>query len=226
LDFAGELWTTVETVTFGRDADIQLDTNPHLHRHTGAFVPDGGAWWVHNLGAKLHLTVIGESGARADLPPGTRHALASSAGLVRVVAGRRTYEITYSIAAAHGAAVEIAPRDDATMTVQVDLVLTPREIDFLVTFARPFLLGLAEPTPTYAEVASLWQVSPKTLDNALQSIKRKFRHAGLIRDPNLDALVLKAIQHSLVTRADLDHAQLDAGMPVPSGKRRRVEHEP
>ncbi len=214
----------VDTVTFGRDADIELDTNPFLHRRTGAFVRDGGDWWVHNLGTKLYLTVIADDGTRAELPPGTRHALASVSGLVRVTAGRSTYEVSYRLSSSPERSPAVDPQpDDGTLTIQVDLALTPREIDFLVTFARPYLLGLAEPMPTYAEVASLWAVAPKTLDNTLQSIKRKFRAAGLIRDPNLDALVQKAIQHSLVTRADLDWADLDSGSPQPASGGRRFD---
>ena len=210
------MYAVTDTVTFGRDADIALDTNPFLHRRTGAFVPDRGEWWVHNLGAKLHLVVIADDGSRADLPPGARHALSPPGGLVRVTAGRMAYELLYRMPEAATTTPQVPSGDDAALTTQVDLSLTPREIDFLVTFARPYLLGLAEPMPTYVEVARLWAVSPKTLDNSLQSIKRKFRSAGLIRDPNLDALVQTAIHHSLVTRADLDHADLDSGTPKPA----------
>ena len=211
------------TVTFGRDADLELDNNPFLHRRTGAFVREGDAWSIHNVGSKLFLTVVSGDGTRAELPPGTRHAIVHGTGLVRVVAGRSTYEINYALAADPPAPAgeQLAPPEDGTLTVQVDLALTPREIDFLVTFARPTLLGLAEPMPTYAEVAGAWDVSPKTLDNALQSIKRKFRAAKLVRDQGLDAVVQVAIQHSLITRDDLDWAALDSGDPRPAAAGRR-----
>ncbi len=210
-------------MTFGRDADLELDSNPFLHRRTGAFVRSGDAWWVHNVGSKLHLTVVAADGTRAELPPGTRHALAGGSGLVRVVAGRATYEINYVLETEAAALpdAELASADDGTLTVQVDLALTPREIDFLVTFARPALLGLAEPMPTYAEVAATWDVSPKTLDNSLQSIKRKFRAAKLVRDQGLDTVVQVAIQHSLITRDDLAWAALDSGAPRPAAAGRR-----
>lgn len=181
---------------------------------------------IHNIGSKLYLTVVADDGTRAELPPDTRHAITHGSGLVRVVAGRSTYEITYSLEADPPNPLgdlddRFGAPDDGTLTVQVDLALTPREIDFLVTFARPVLLGLAEPMPTYAEVAALWDVSPKTLDNSLQSIKRKFRAAKLVRDQGLDVLVQVAIQHSLITREDLAWADLDSGDPKPSAAGRR-----
>lgn len=224
LEFAGETLRAERSVTFGRDADLELDSNPFLHRQAGAFVRDGDAWWVHNTGSKLYLTVVARDGTKAELPPGTRHALVGGSGFVRVVAGRSTYEINYRLATerpppAH--APVLGPPDDGTLTVQVDLALTPREVDFLVTFARPVLLGSAEPLPTYAEVAAVWAVSPKTLDNSLQSIKRKFRAAKLVRDQGLDTVVQVAIQHSLITRDDLAWADLESGTPRPAAASRR-----
>ena len=222
LEFAGETVRADRTITFGRDADLELDTNPFLHRQAGAFVRAGKDWWIHNTGSKLYLTVVSADGTKSELPPGTRHAIASGQGLVRITAGHSTYEINYTLtSSASPAAGGVATPELGTMTVQVDLTLTPREIDFLVTFARPELLGLAEPMPTYADVAATWDVSPKTLDNSLQSIKRKFRAAKLVRDQGLDTVVQVAIQHSLITRDDLEWAALDSGTPRPAATGRR-----
>lgn len=137
------------------------------------------------------------------------------------MAGRSTYEINYTLRADPApVAADLAAPPDGTLTVQVDLALTPREVDFLVTFARPVLLGRAEPMPTYAEVAAVWDVSPKTLDNSLQSIKRKFRAAKLVRDQGLDSVVQVAIQHSLITRDDLEWAfGADTPRPAVDGPR-------
>lgn len=213
--------------TFGRDADIDLDTNPYLHRRTGAFHRDGEVWWLVNVGSKLHLTVVGDDGTRADLPPGTRHQLTPPGGVVRVVAGRADYELRYGIADDMAAAADLdLPPSDGTQTVGLELTLTPREIDFLVTFARPHLLGRNDPLPTYATVAETWAVSPKTLDNTLQSIKRKFRAAGLVRrDESLDGIVQQAVRHSLVTIDDLTWADLDGPAPRPAASGQRFGSE-
>lgn len=211
MNFVGETYAVTDALTFGREADLELDTNPFLHRIAGEFRRESGQWWLHNRGSKLHVTMIAADGTRATLPPGARQAITTD-GVARVTAGRVSYEVEYGLddpaCRSHD-----PPQPSGTMTVGLELELTAREIDFLVAFARPMLLGLGTPLPTYAEVATAWGVSPKTLDNALQSVKRKFRAAGLIRDPNLEALVMSAIQHSLVTRADLDFVDLDSGTP-------------
>jgi hypothetical protein len=209
-------------VSFGRDADIALDSNPFLHRRTGAFAHENGRWTVQNLGAKLYLTIIADDGTRVELPPGSMHVLPVGGGVVRVIAGRSTYELRYEVTSEIDAdAPTVVPPSETTKTVQFDPTLTPREIDFLVTFARPSLLGLNEPMPTYAEAARLWGISPKTLDNTLQSIRRKFRTLGLVRDLALDGLIQSAIRHSLITRADVEWAQLDSPQPRPASSGRR-----
>jgi hypothetical protein len=43
-------------------------------------VRDGDAWWIHNVGSKLYLAVVAADGTRAELPPGTRHAIAGGPG--------------------------------------------------------------------------------------------------------------------------------------------------
>lgn len=215
VNFVGEEHRVSDALTFGRDADLQLDTNRHLHRLTGAFRYEGDRWWIDNLGSRLHLTLIAADGTRVNLAPGATQAVLDR-GVVRVTAGRSTYEIEFELEGSADCSSTDATTDEAddgTRTVGLELELTPREIDFLATFARPIMLGLGSSLPTYVEVARMWGVSPKTLDNSLQSIKRKFRAAGLSRDPNLDALVSTAIQHSLVTRADLEWIQLDSGAP-------------
>jgi hypothetical protein len=102
-------------------------------------------------------------------------------------------------------------------TVEFDAILTPREVDFLVTFARSLMEGGEHgQVPTYSEVAELWGVAPKTLDNTLQSVKRKMRNAGLATDEPLDVLVRVAVWHSLITPADLEWAAFGDGAPRPA----------
>ena len=52
LDGDGPMQTT-----FGRVADIEIDTNRYLHRRVGAFRWRSGAWWLHNLGSAIVLEV-------------------------------------------------------------------------------------------------------------------------------------------------------------------------
>ena len=62
--------------------------------------------------------------------------------------------------------------------------------------------------PTYAEVAQVWGVSVKTLDNALQQLRRKIREAGFVGADSSDGLASFALSHGLIRQADLDWAAL------------------
>ena len=211
VSFAGQDRLVEDRLTFGRTGELELDSNPHLHRIVGEFARRDDAWWLRNLGTRLFLTLTAPNGTRVDLAPGGQHLLATNIGSVRISVGQARDELSYRLD--HAASPEFTsqlPGGDGS-TTDFRAFLTPREIDFLVTFARPVLDGTNEPLPTYADVASVWGVSPKTLDNTLQSIKRKMRNARLARDEPLDTLVRIAIAHSLVTKADLDWSDLILG---------------
>ena len=48
IDFAGELIEVLPggCLTFGRDAELEVDTNPYLHRRVGTFRQRNGEWWL------------------------------------------------------------------------------------------------------------------------------------------------------------------------------------
>lgn len=212
VDFAGDRRVVERRLTFGRAADLELDANPHLHRLVGEFVQLDDQWWLQNLGTRLFITLVDRSGTRVDLAPGGRQLITTSNGSVRVSVGQARYELGFEVQGAVTAPEPSAPSADGA-TTDFQAILTPRELDFLVTFARPVLDGTNGPLPTYVEVAELWGVSPKTLDNTVQSIKRKMRNARLVRDEPLDTLVRVAISHSLVTTSDLEWAAIGDGGP-------------
>lgn len=212
VSVAGEQWCASDRLTFGRAGDIELDSNPHLHRLAGEFVREGGVWWLRNLGSRLFITLVHPDGTRVDLAPGASHVLVAARGSVRVSAGPARYEMLFE-ANAVSALADTPVIDDSGATTEFETYLTPREVDFLVTFAQPILDGTNGPMPTYVEVARLWGVSPKTLDNTVQSLKRKMRNARLVRDEPLDTLVRIAVAHSLVTTVDFEWAQLSGGQP-------------
>jgi len=212
VGFAGEEYNVVDRLTFGRTADLELDINKFMHRRVGEFVRESEVWWLRNLGSHIHLTLVTNEGKRVELPPRAVQVLASAAGVVRFSAGPANYEISYELPGLH-----VPDRNDTELfgesTTQFALVFTPREVDFLVTFARPRLEGLDQAMPTYAEVAHRWGVAKKTLDNTVQGIKRKLRESGLARDEPLETLMGLVVRHGLITRDDLRWAQLDADEP-------------
>jgi len=212
VEFAGEQHCVERRLTFGRTADLDIDINKYLHRRVGEFLLTDRAWSLRNVGSHIHLSVFSDEGKRVDLPPGSVEVLASATGVVRFTAGPANYELSYAIRG-----LTALESDDSDLlgesTTQFALALTPREVDFLVTFAEAQLLGRDDAMPTYADVARRWGVSPKTLDNTLQSIKRKARNSGLAREVALESLIGLIVRHGLVTRADLEWADLEGDAP-------------
>lgn len=217
VEFAGETHPVNDRLTFGRAGELELDSNPHLHRLVGEFVHREGRWWLRNLGSRLFLTVTASDGTRVDLAPGGQHLVTAPSGTVRVSVGQARYELTFRTDDPDRATTTDADIGDG-VTTPFDAFLTPREIDFMVTFARPILDGTNRPLPTYVEVADIWGVSPKTLDNTVQSVKRKMRNARLARDEPLETLVRIAISHSLVTASDLEWSGLLDGDARPASQ--------
>jgi hypothetical protein len=211
VEFAGTEIVVDRRLSFGRSADLELDVNQFMHRHVGEFFLEDGVWWLRNLGSRIHLILHSGDGAWVELPPKAVQVLTSSTGSVRFSAGPANYELTYTIG---GLALPDGRPSDVvqdTMTTQMGLRLNPREVDYLLAFARPRLVGSDEPVPTYAQVADMWNVSVKTLDNTLQTLKRKLKDAGLARDEPLEAIVRIVVRHGLITRDDLDWSRLGSG---------------
>lgn len=217
VDFAGDVREVADRLSFGRTADLEIDTNPHLHRLVGEFVRDGNLWWVRNLGSRLFITIVGDDGSRTDLPPGAQHVLASACGTILVAVGQARYEIDFETGGVGLPSSDDADDSDVPVGSTTPFYsLTAREVDFLVSFARPILDGTNGPMPTYADVAGWWGVSPSTLDNTLRSLKKKMQDARLIRDEKLDTMVRVAVSHSLVTIDDLEWSGLIDGTPRPA----------
>jgi hypothetical protein len=218
VEFAGERHEVGDRLTFGRAGEIQLDTNRHLHRLVGEFACRDGVWWLTNLGTRVFVTLVSEDGSRADLAPGASHALTSGRGTVRLAVGTARYQLDYELPVGAERTEAPPPTPGDGRTVEFDAILTPREVDFLVTFARPVMEGEHGQMPTYSEVAEVWGVAPKTLDNTVQAIKRKMRNARLATDEPLEALVRIAVAHSLITTADLEWAAFADGSPRPAAE--------
>ena len=208
VDFAGEQVVVDETLTFGRAADLCIDPNDYMHRVVGEFFRDGSLWWLRNRGSRIPLTLISSDGKRVQLPPGGIQALTDGGGVVRFQAGPTTYELSYSGGRA-GLGASWAPANDGFDTLHFDFTLTPREVDFLAVFCGPqFGKTTNRTTPTYSEVAKIWGISVKTLDNTLQNLRRKIREAGVPGVDSADALVTFSIAQGLITQADLNWAAI------------------
>ncbi|MEM9890592.1 MAG: hypothetical protein AAF962_06995 [Actinomycetota bacterium] len=108
LDGDGPMQTT-----FGRVADIEVDTNRYLHRRVGAFRWRSDTWWLHNLGSAIVLEVADlASASRVSVAPGAAVPLSFARSIVRFQAGPSTYELVLTQAAVTAPAEAWVDDDD------------------------------------------------------------------------------------------------------------------
>ena len=94
VDYCGEQFhaTEEQPLTIGRDADLDIDDNPHLHRVFLQIHREYDLWWLTNVGSTLTATVADKKGLfQAWLSPG-RASLALDAFTVWFTAGPTTYD--------------------------------------------------------------------------------------------------------------------------------------
>lgn len=208
LDFAGVGYAATESLSFGRNAELAIDEgNRFMHRVTGEFRWNGLVWWLHNLGSSTRLLVFGTNGARIELPPGTECALPMPAGSVSFVAGPTPYQLLYR--AEEPVMPTRAPDTPGDATMEFGTALTERERIYLTTFALSRLRGSSVMLLSYADVASIWDVSEKTIDNTLQRVRNRMKDEGVRNTETLEGLVSHLLAHGqigLSTLHDIEEA--------------------
>ena len=216
IDFCGEIYRPSSELVFGRDADLVLDDNSFLHRRAGRFLLRDGTWWLENLGTRLRLTMVSADGSVLDLRPGSANPLLGRRGAVSLHAGPVRYQIDYDVQLDQVRREPTARhRQAGADTMTFGPMLTPRELDFVVVLARGRLTGRLGPLPSHGEIAEIWGVSHKTVDNTLQRLRAKLRKANVNFVQSSETLVEYLVTQGLVTMADLEWASLDG----PSGPR-------
>ncbi len=96
IDFAGELveLPSGESLTFGREADLEIDTNRYLHRRVGMFQERNATWWISNIGSAIAIEVCDDaSPSRMTVAPGASAPLPFEKSIVRFQAGPSVYEL-------------------------------------------------------------------------------------------------------------------------------------
>ena len=181
IDFCGELAvaTPDSPLTIGRDADIQVDDNPYLHRKFLRVEHLSGLWWLINTGSQLNATVADEAGLlQAWLAPGGRLPLVFPRTVVWFTAGPTTYELTVDLDASAFTPV-VAEHRDAGATTIGRTTLTPDQRLLVVALCEPVLRRGergAGRIPTNADAARrLGWTSTKfnrKLDNVCQKLAR------------------------------------------------------
>lgn len=209
VSFISEVYQPVRELTFGRQADLTLDDNSYLHRRAGRFRRRESTWWLENVGSRLRLTMVSADGSLLDLQPGSSSPLLGERGEVSVTAGPTRYSLGYQLHQPQVIADPTGPyRIEGVDTQTFGPVLTPRELDFVVVMARGRLTGRLGPIPTHGEIAEIWGVSHKTVDNTLQRLRAKLREQKINLNSS-ESLVEYLVTQGLVSAADLQWASLD-----------------
>ena len=216
VDFAGEVHRLGlnDTLEFGRGAELNIDSNSHLHRRVGRFEFRYGLWFLGNIGRSIHLVVAdSETLSQATVAPGREMALTFLPATVRFRAGRSTYEI---LVEGHVAPTTlVGESDDLLHTVTASSIpLTPSQRLLIIALAEPTLrepvAGLKIPANKQAAARLRWPIT--TFNRKLDNVCAKLKSAGVdglhgspgsLAANRRRALVEFALQSGLVTVDDL-----------------------
>ena len=141
VEFCGESTAVAPGSEFviGRDADLDVDDNPYLHRRFLVLVHDVGLWWLVNEGDRLSATLSSpEDGLQAWLPPGARLPLVFGTTTVVFTAGPTTYELQLRAEEQAFTSLPVTTDDSGESTIG-DTPLTTSQRALIVALAEPVL---------------------------------------------------------------------------------------
>jgi hypothetical protein len=227
LEFCGE-WHTVgrdAPFTVGRDADLDLDENPYLHRRFLELRFHDGLWWMTNLGTQLSATVSDRVGRfQAWLAPAARLPIVFETVDVRFSAGPTSYAFSLHLREAiFHPGVPSDVRDGTTTLGRV--VIEGEQLLLVLALAEPALraggAGRVDlPTSAAAAARLGWPLTKfnRKLDHLCQKLKRAGVHglhgdvAQLATDRRA-RLVEYALALRLVSASDLGELDTVADRP-------------
>ncbi|MET0324909.1 MAG: hypothetical protein ABW219_06770 [Ilumatobacteraceae bacterium] len=87
-----------QDLTFGRQGDLHIDDNRHLHRVLGRFWSRGEGWWLTNEGRSITIQIAdADSRSSVMLAPGSEIALSFPNSILRFRAGVTDYEVAVRV---------------------------------------------------------------------------------------------------------------------------------
>lgn len=226
VDFCGEITelSPGEELTFGRAADLEIDSNPYLHRVVGRLVHLNDLWWVENLGSSIVLSLVDlHSRSHARITPGNGASITFPSSVIRFTAHQSTYEIDLRLPDAPevdespAAADDTTPPPGAAATMSVaNVTLTDKQLRLVLALAEE---SLRNPTrtrmvlPTNREVAERlgWKIT--TYNRALDYLSTKLERLGVtglhggggdIAADRRERIVDWALDNRLVSESDLE----------------------
>jgi hypothetical protein len=226
VDFIGEDTTVApgSELTFGRQADLHIDDNRHLHRVLGRFWSRGDAWWLTNEGRSITIQIAdADSRSSVQLAPGSEIALSFPNSVLRFRAGVTDYEVAVHVPD-RGAADVVDDDDDPLDADDDEAGETIALGDIMITDEqRLLLLALAEGTlrdphsndelPTNRAVARRLGWSITKFNRKLDNLCERFTKLGVgglrgsidqLATDRRRRLVEHAIESGLIARSQLD----------------------
>lgn len=216
VEFCGEWYEVPRDRPFGigRDADLEVDANPFLHRRLLEIGCINDMWLLTNVGSRLAVTVTDRGGRMHSwLAPGARLPLVFEQTVVVFSAGPTTYEVNVHLS--EPLFGELGGQTSSGQTTIGMTEFTESQKLIMVVLAEPMLLrdgsGRSDvPTNTKAAERLGWALTRfnRKLDNVCEKLDRA-GVKGLRGAPGDHAmnrrarLVEYAIAARLVTRADL-----------------------
>ena len=184
LEFCGE-WQTLSPdrhFAIGREADLDVDDNPYLHRRFLEVSCRDGLWWLANLGSQLSATISDDEGRfQGWLAPGAHVPLVFQTVSVRFTAGPTSYELFLHL--------DVAPFSPGPLTGSVDGDMTLGRV-VLTADQRLLVIALAEPSlrhdgsgraslPSSAAAAERLGWPLTKFNRKLDNVCQKFKRAGI-----------------------------------------------
>ena len=216
VEFCGEWYEVPKDRPFGigRDADLEVDTNPFLHRRLLEISSVNDVWLLTNVGSRLAVTVTDRGGRMHSwLAPGARLPLVFEQTVVVFSAGPTTYEVNLHLS--EPLFGEVGGGSSAGQTTVGLTDFTESQKLLMVALAEPMLLrdgsGRSDvPTNSHAAQRLGWALTRfnRKLDNVCDKLDRAgvqgLRGGAGDHAMNRRArLVEYALAARLVTRADL-----------------------
>ena len=216
IDYAGTISELAphETLEFGRGAQLDIDSNPYLHRRLGRFAYRHGFWTLTNIGRSLHLIILDtKTLSQVVLASGRDLALTFTPAIIRFRAGRAIYELVVE-----GPTSPYSPPDETgeafdTVTFS-HIPLTPTQRLLIISLADATLrnpaAGVQIPNSREAAARLNWTIT--TFNRKLDNVCAKLTKAGVsglhgtpdaLATNRRRTLVEFAIQSGLVTPVHL-----------------------
>ncbi len=190
LEFCGELTAVApgDELTFGRQADLHIDDNRHLHRVLGRFWSRGDAWWLTNEGRAITIQIADvDSRSSVTLAPGSEVALSFPNSVLRFRAGVTDYELAVTVPDRGAADADDeddpleADDDDGDTIALGDLMLTDEQRLLLLALGEGTLRDPhhADDLPTNRAVARRLGWSITKFNRKLDNLCNRFAKLGV-----------------------------------------------